>query len=112
MEIALLVARLLLAAVFAVAGLAKLADRNGSQRAIGGFGVPAMLATPLGVLLPLAELAVALAMIPTRTAWWGAAGARAPGAVHRRHRQPGPRAATRLSLLWADSLCYREYCCA
>ena len=75
MDVALLLARLLLAAVFMVAGAAKLADREGSGRALADFGVPTSLATPLGVLLPLAELAVAAALIPAATAWWGAAGA-------------------------------------
>jgi methylamine dehydrogenase accessory protein MauD len=37
--------------------------------------VPTPLASPLAVLLPLAELAVATALIPAATAWWGAAGA-------------------------------------
>jgi methylamine dehydrogenase accessory protein MauD len=75
MEIALLIGRLLLALVFLVAGLAKLADRAGSRQGLIDFGVPATLATPLGILLPLAELAVAVALIPTSTAWWGAIGA-------------------------------------
>jgi methylamine dehydrogenase accessory protein MauD len=75
MNAALLFARLLLAAVFVVAGVAKLADREGSRRAITDFGVPAALAAPLGILLPLAELAVAVALIPTATALWGAVGA-------------------------------------
>jgi peroxiredoxin/uncharacterized membrane protein YphA (DoxX/SURF4 family) len=75
MDVALLLARLLLASVFMVAGAAKLADREGSRRALADFGVPTPLATPLGVLLPLAELAVAAALIPAATAWWGAAGA-------------------------------------
>src|ERR687898_376688 len=75
MDIVLLFARLLLAAVFVVAGGAKLADRAGSRRAVADFGVPAPLAATLGVLLPLAELAVAAALIPTSTAWWGAVGA-------------------------------------
>jgi thiol-disulfide isomerase/thioredoxin len=61
--------------VFVVAGVAKLADRKGSRQAIADFGVPSALATPLGSLLPLAELAVAAALIPTSTAWWGAVGA-------------------------------------
>lgn len=71
----LLSARLVLALVFAVAGVAKLTDRDGSRRAIVDFGVPAAIASPLGVLLPPAELAVAAALIPTTTAWWGAMGA-------------------------------------
>jgi hypothetical protein len=50
---------LLLALVFAVAGLAKLLDREGSRRTIVDFGVPSALAAPLGLVLPLAELAVA-----------------------------------------------------
>jgi len=72
---ALLIARLLLAAVFVVAGLAKLADLAGSRQALRDFGVPAVLATPLGILLPLGELAVALALLPLTTTWWGALGA-------------------------------------
>ncbi len=75
MEIALLVARLVLALVFLVAGLAKLADRAGSRQGLIDFGVPAAVVAPLGILLPLAELAVAAALIPTPTAWWGAIGA-------------------------------------
>jgi len=75
MDAALLFARLLLAAVFVVAGVAKLADREGSRRAVADFGVPVALAAPLGILLPLAELAVAATLIPTSTAFWGAVGA-------------------------------------
>ena len=75
MDATLLCARLLLALVFAVAGVAKLADRTGSRQAIVDFGVPAALVGPLGVFLPLAELAVAAALVPTTTAWWGAVGA-------------------------------------
>ncbi len=75
MNTVLLVARLLLALVFAVAGAAKLADREGSRRAIVDFGVPSALAAPLGLLLPLAELAIAATLLPAATAWWGALGA-------------------------------------
>jgi thiol-disulfide isomerase/thioredoxin/uncharacterized membrane protein YphA (DoxX/SURF4 family) len=74
MNLALLVIRLLLAVVFVVAGVAKLADRKGSRQAIIDFGVPAGLASPLGILLPLAELVCAVALIPNSTAWWGAVG--------------------------------------
>jgi uncharacterized membrane protein YphA (DoxX/SURF4 family) len=48
MDVALLLARLLLASVFIVAGAAKLADHKGSRRTLADFGVP----TPLAVLLP------------------------------------------------------------
>src|SRR5260370_33844893 len=75
MDSVLLIVRLLLAVVFIVAGLAKLADRAGSQQALRDFGVLSLLVNPFGVLLPLAELAVAVALIPTVSAWWGAIGA-------------------------------------
>src|SRR4051794_7272653 len=75
MGTALLIARLLLAGVFVVAGVSKLRDRAGSQKAVADFGVPSVLAPALGILLPLAELAVAGALIPAATAWWGALGA-------------------------------------
>ncbi len=75
MGIAALVARLVLALVFIVAGSAKLVDRKGSRQAMVDFGFPAALASPLGILLPLAELAVAVLLLPTATAWWGALGA-------------------------------------
>src|SRR3712207_5680913 len=74
MDLLTLFARLLLASVFATAGLAKLADRVGSRRVAADFGLPAALSAPLGVLLPLAELAVAVALIPAASALWGALG--------------------------------------
>jgi peroxiredoxin len=75
MDTALLIARLLLALVFVMAGVAKLTDRAGSQKAIVDFGLPPALAAPFGLLLPLAELIIAVTLIPTTTAWWGASGA-------------------------------------
>jgi thiol-disulfide isomerase/thioredoxin len=68
-------ARLVLGAVFTLAGVAKLADLKGSRQAIIDFGVPSAIVAPLGVLLPLAELAVAATLLPASTAWWGALGA-------------------------------------
>jgi peroxiredoxin len=68
----LLISRLVLAAALAVAGVAKLADLAGSRRALEEFGVPDRLAGPLGTILPLAEIAVAAALIPLESAWWGA----------------------------------------
>lgn len=75
MEIILLVARIVLAAVFGVAGVAKLADPAGSRKALTGFGVPEVLATPLGWALPLLEIVVAIALLPLATAWFGGIGA-------------------------------------
>lgn len=75
MEIALLLARLVLAVVFGVAATAKLLDRGGSRQAVADFGVPSRLAAPVAALLPLVELAVAGSLIPGLTAWWAALGA-------------------------------------
>jgi peroxiredoxin/uncharacterized membrane protein YphA (DoxX/SURF4 family) len=74
MNVVLLAARLLLALVFAGAGLAKLADRAGSRKLATDFGVPPALTLPVAWLLPLGELACAVALIPTASAWWGAVG--------------------------------------
>ena len=75
MDAALLIARLVLGALFSLAGVAKLSDLKGSRKAIIDFGLPAVLASPLAVLLPLAELGVGAALIPASSAWWGALGA-------------------------------------
>jgi peroxiredoxin len=75
MDAALLIARLVLGAVFTLAGLAKLSDLKGSRRAIIDFGVPSAIAAPLGLLLPVAELSVAATLLLASTAWWGALGA-------------------------------------
>ncbi|HVZ22297.1 MAG TPA: MauE/DoxX family redox-associated membrane protein [Vicinamibacterales bacterium] len=66
--------RLALAAIFLVAGTAKLADLRGSVQALGDFGAPRVL-QPLGALLPPAELAVGIGLLFTRTAHVAAVGA-------------------------------------
>ncbi|HEY0003755.1 MAG TPA: redoxin domain-containing protein [Pyrinomonadaceae bacterium] len=75
MDIVLLFSRWILTAVFGLAAAGKLTDRAGTLRAIKGFGVPGALAIPLGWLLPLAELLVALALLFSAYAWLGALGA-------------------------------------
>lgn len=74
MDIVLLLIRLLLTGIFIISGLAKLVDRPGSRQALLDFGVPARLAGPGAVLLPVSELAVAGLLILTVSAWWGALG--------------------------------------
>src|SRR5579871_1443232 len=54
-----LLARIVLAGVFAVSGTAKLADRKGMRRAVVAFGVPTGIATSLGWALVGGELGVA-----------------------------------------------------
>jgi peroxiredoxin len=70
----LLGARVVLSAVFAVAGLAKFVDLEGSRRAVREFG-PASVAPLLGALLPVGELTIAVALIGQSSARWGAVGA-------------------------------------
>ncbi|MER5176922.1 MauE/DoxX family redox-associated membrane protein [Streptomyces sp. NPDC002896] len=56
------VAAMALAAVFAVAAVAKLTDRGGIRRAIADFGLPGRAAAPLGWLLVACEFATAVAL--------------------------------------------------
>jgi uncharacterized membrane protein YphA (DoxX/SURF4 family)/thiol-disulfide isomerase/thioredoxin len=64
--------QLLLAAVFATAGVAKLLDRPGSRSALEGLGVPARVVPVAAWLLPLVELATAVALVVHPTARGGA----------------------------------------
>jgi uncharacterized membrane protein YphA (DoxX/SURF4 family)/peroxiredoxin len=75
MDTALLLARLVLFVVFAVAGVAKLVDLEGSRRAMRDFGLPPRLTAQAAIALPIAELLIAVLLLPTATAWWGALGA-------------------------------------
>jgi uncharacterized membrane protein YphA (DoxX/SURF4 family) len=67
--LALLLLRLLLAGVLAWSGSAKLADRRDFRVALADFGVPTGLARPAAAVLPLVELAVAVALVPGTSAW-------------------------------------------
>lgn len=68
----LLAARLILAAVFVVSGVAKLFDLSGAQAAMRSFGVPESLTRSAGILLPIAEILIAILLLPVATAKWGA----------------------------------------
>ena len=72
MSTAVLAIRVLLAAVFAVAGVGKLRDLKGSRQAMRDFGVPAGMAGAAGLLLPIAELIAAVALLFPPSARWGA----------------------------------------
>jgi methylamine dehydrogenase accessory protein MauD len=58
---------ILLAAVLAVSGAAKLLDLRGSAASLRGFGTPERLVPALSLALPLAELAIAAALVPVAT---------------------------------------------
>jgi len=63
MDAAVLAARVLLAAVFAVAGATKLRDRDGTASALAEFGLPRGATRPVASVLPIVELAVAIALL-------------------------------------------------
>lgn len=75
MDAVVLVVRVGLAVVFAIAAVGKLLDLKGSRESLVAFGVPEAAAPLLGTLLPLAELATAIALLLAPTARWGAAAA-------------------------------------
>jgi peroxiredoxin len=72
---------MVLACVFVVASIAKLRDLAGFKQTLSDFGIPLSLTSPLSALLPAAELAVGVALIPLATARWGAVSALALLAV-------------------------------
>jgi len=57
------VARVVLAAVFAVAAWGKLTDQAGTRQAVGDFGVPTPAAAAVAFALPVAELAAAVLLL-------------------------------------------------
>lgn len=75
MSSAVLVLRALLAVVFAVAAVAKLADLRTTRQTMTAFGMPLPVANLAGTLLPIAELATAVALLPQPSARWGAVSA-------------------------------------
>jgi peroxiredoxin/uncharacterized membrane protein YphA (DoxX/SURF4 family) len=64
--------RVLLALVFVTAGVGKLLDLAGSRRAVVDFGVPERAAHVVGLLLPLTEIAIAIALVLRPSARWSA----------------------------------------
>lgn len=75
MELFLLIIRLLLAAVFIVAGLSKLFDLKGAEKAAREFGVPDSVAQPVSYLLPVVEVIIGVMLLFSTVSWIGALGA-------------------------------------
>jgi thiol-disulfide isomerase/thioredoxin len=71
----LLLPALVVAATLALAAMAKLSDRQPFATELIGFGLPSQLARELAILVPLAELSVAIAFIPAQSARWAAVAA-------------------------------------
>ena len=70
----LLAARLLLALVFGIAGIAKVLDPAGSRVGLRQFGVPEWLVRPLALGLPLVEVSIAVSLVPNASARWAGLG--------------------------------------
>lgn len=77
MEIVLLLSRIVLAGIFALAGIAKFLDLKGSEKAFTDFGVPRSLALTGAVALSLVEIAIAVLLLPVQTSWYAGLGAAA-----------------------------------
>ena len=70
MEALIVIAQLVLVAVFAVAGVSKLVDPAGFRNGLTGFGAPFGLHRPVAASLPWIELAVAVLLLLPTTVWW------------------------------------------
>lgn len=75
MDVLLLLIRIFLAAIFAVAGVGKLLDLEGSEKAVKAFGTPEDFAKFFAIALPFAEIVFAVCLLFTSTSWLGAIGA-------------------------------------
>lgn len=75
MEIVLLIIRLVLFGVLAVAGISKLLDPVGSAKAMREFGTPEEFTKFFAYALPFAEIVFAVCLLFTSMSWVGAVGA-------------------------------------
>ena len=105
MDAALLIARLVLAGVFAVAGVAKLSDLEGSRKAIIDFGVPARLCRPPRRCCSTVSWGWPPPSSPPQRLVGRPGGAGAAAVVRGWHfGQPGPRPQARVPLLRTAAL--------
>lgn len=75
METLLLIIRLALFGVFALAAIGKLMDREGSEKAMRQFGVSDTFAKLFAHTLPVIELVIAFGLLFTATSWYSAVAA-------------------------------------
>ncbi|QQS42481.1 MAG: redoxin domain-containing protein [Acidobacteriota bacterium] len=75
MEILALILTVILAGVFLIAGIGKLLDREGSEKALASFDVPERLVKPFAAALPWIEIAVAAALLFAVTSWYASVAA-------------------------------------
>ena len=75
MEIILLLIRLSLFTIFALAGIGKLLDPKGSIKALHEFGTPEEFTKTFSIALPFAEIVFAFCFLFTEMSWLGSIGA-------------------------------------
>lgn len=75
MDVILLLIRIFLATIFAVAGIGKLLDLEGSEKAVKAFGTPEEFSKFFSIALPFAEIVFAICLLFVSTSWLGAIGA-------------------------------------
>ncbi|MEO8043252.1 MAG: MauE/DoxX family redox-associated membrane protein [Acidobacteriota bacterium] len=75
MDLVLLIVRLILFAVFALAAVGKFLDLKGSEKAVRDFGTPDEFAKTFAIALPFAEIVFAFCFLFVSTSWLGAIGA-------------------------------------
>jgi len=75
MHAAVLLARAVLALVFLIAGVAKLADLDTSRDTVEAFGFTLPVARVVGTALPFAEITVALGLLVQQSSRWAAVAA-------------------------------------
>lgn len=74
MDVVLLLIRIFLFAVFAVAAIGKLLDLEGAEKSVKAFGTPPDLAKTFAILIPFAEMVFAVCLLFTGFSWLGAIG--------------------------------------
>ena len=74
MEFALLIIRLVLFGVFALAAVGKFLDLEGSRKAVKEFGMPDEFVKPFAITLPFAEMVFAFCFLFASMSWLGAIG--------------------------------------
>src|SRR5687768_8810446 len=72
MALVIALVRLILSLVFGVAGITKLTDQKGTREAVMNFGAPKAAAPSISVVLPILELAIAIGLLFSATAWLSA----------------------------------------
>lgn len=73
MDVVVVIARVIVCAVFVISAITKVSDVTGTRRMLDEFGVPRAMVTMIAVLLPVAEFATAVTVAVPASAWFGGA---------------------------------------